>query len=83
MPVSQSKTSGELIRVPVPDNSGNGCGRTSSRLAYLAGLHVVSLACTSRQPHAKMLKSQMFGRAGLPVLRKLTARMNAGKLIIS
>ena len=33
-------------------NSGNGCGRTSSRLTYLAGLHVVSLACAGRHLNA-------------------------------
>jgi hypothetical protein len=45
MPVSQPKTRNELACVPVPDNSRDGCGRTSSRLAYVAVLHVASLAC--------------------------------------
>jgi hypothetical protein len=45
MPVSHPKTRNELTRMPVPDNSGNGCGRSFSRLAYVAGLHVASLAC--------------------------------------
>jgi hypothetical protein len=45
MPVSQPKTSGELTRVPAPDNPCNGSGR---RLTYLAGLHVASLACAGR-----------------------------------
>ena len=52
MPVSQPKTHNELTRVPVPNNSSNGCGRTSSRPTYPGGLHVVSLACASRHSHA-------------------------------
>jgi hypothetical protein len=49
MPVSPPKTRNEPTRVPVSDNPRNGCGRTSSRLTYLAGLHVVSLACAWSQ----------------------------------
>ena len=40
MPVSQPETHNELARVPVPDNSGNSCGRTSSRLTNLAALRI-------------------------------------------
>ena len=48
MPVSQLKTRNELTRVPVLDNPGNGCGCTTSRLTYRAGLHILSLAWASR-----------------------------------
>jgi hypothetical protein len=52
MSIGQPKTHDDLARVPVLDNTGDGRGRTSSRLTCLAGLHVASLACASRHQNA-------------------------------
>ena len=72
MPVSQPKTSGELTRVPVPDNSRNGCGRTSSRLTDLAGLHVASLACASTPPSRCSHQSAVISRCPVAVKSALS-----------
>ena len=57
MSIGQPKTHNELTRVPVLNNSGNVRGRTSSRLTYLAGLHVASLACASTRANGRLSRA--------------------------